>query len=566
MQKSCNSITNSIFALGLALISLLLIQCTTNQKEDENVLAQINGLKITITHFENAFLEYYYKTGQALAPDISTKKAILDTEFNTYVLAVFAKDLGLDDSDYAKYQREAIKKRVINEEYLNQIILSDVRVTDKKLEEYFLRFNTQLRASHLFSRSKEGIESLRLRLEKGEKFEDLAKEIFSNKYMANNGGDIGRFTTDDLDIAFENTAFKMEIGEISNPIQTAQGYSIVKLTERISKPILTEFEFNERKGQLFSFAIKKEREIATRSHLNDFVEHVSLNDELITDLWLSIDKNYEAMLNKSPEFISNLQTRSSVIATYGDFDFTMSDLIEEYLISSNQMLNTIQDEGSFGNFIKGVAYRTFLYSNAVGLGIDKQDLVLDSIEETYNHFLADEANFYLKSRIKNTAAELYTEYQKNRSNFVKPLEINLSRIVVDSREKAELIVAQLENGASFEVLVKENTIKNEDLFTNGELGFESIKSYGFNSIKLAELEIGDISEVIQYQQNEFHIYKCLGRNESSFLSFAQAQDFVNDFLTKKKLQEIRSSTIDEVKIKHNAIVDVEKLEEITIQI
>ena len=47
--------------------------------------------------------------------------------------------------------------------------------------------------------------------------------------------DIGRFTTDELDIAFENQAFSMAIGDIF-PIQTAQGFSIIKLTDRVTRP------------------------------------------------------------------------------------------------------------------------------------------------------------------------------------------------------------------------------------------------------------------------------------------------------------------------------------------
>lgn len=548
------------------LICLFLIQCSSVQKEEENVLAQINDLAVTTTHFQNAFKEYYYRTGQTLSPDISTKKAILDSEFNTYVFAVFAKDLGLDKTEYSKYQKTAIEKRVINEEYLNQVILSEVDVSDQKLQSYFLRFNTQLRASHLFSLTKDGIDAINERLQKGEPFEELAKEVFTNKYMASNGGDIGRFTTDDLDIAFENKAFEMEIGEISKPIQTAQGYSIIKLTERVSKPILTEYEFNQKRSQLFSYAIKKEREVETRSHLNNFLDELNLNQETVSSLWLSIDMNYESMLNKAPEFISNIQNRDEIIASINGFDFTTKDFIEEYLTSSVQMLNTIQDEDSFKNFIKGTSYRSYLYSKAVELGIDEQDLVLESINETYLHFLADEANYYLESSIENTAAELFSEYQNNRDNFVKPLEINLARIVVDSKKKGQELLIEIENGTSFEELVLNHTINNEDRFTNGELGFESIKNYGFNGTKLAGLEIGETSEVIQYQENEYHIYKCLGRDESSFLSFAQAQDFVNDFLTKKKLQELRSSTLMEVKNKHNAVIDIEKLEELTIQI
>lgn len=566
MHISKHTFLDTIYALGLFFFALLILQCSSVNEEDKEVLAKINELCVTTTHFENAFKEYYYRTGQVLSPDISTKKAILDNEFNTYVMAVFAQDLDLDESEYAQAQQKAIERRVINEEYLNQVILADISVTDNELEDYFVRFNSQLRASHLYARTKDEIDALYKRLNSGESFDELAKEVFTNAYMANNGGDIGRFTTDDLDIAFENMAFSMNVNEISEPVKTEQGYSIIKLTERVTKPVLTEYEFNQKRDQLYSYAYKKKEEIETRRHLSDFLDALVMDEEVSSSLWDYIESNYEGMQNKDMEFISNLGNGDQVLASSNDFDFSIADFKEEYVISSFQMLNSIQNEVSFHNFVKGVAYRTYLFTEAQEQGIHDQVLVLDSIDETYYHFLADEANYYLQSSIENTQAELYNEFQSSRENYIRPLEINLARIVVDSQDKAELVQEELANGVLFEDLVIKYSTKNEDLFTKGELGFESIKNYGFLETQLAQLEVGDVSEIIRYQPNEFHIYMSLGRIESAPLTFAQSRDLVNDFLTKKKLQELRASTVDQVKEKHNAIIDLQKLNELTIQI
>ena len=230
------------------------------------------------------------------------------------------------------------------------------------------------------------------------------------------------------------------------------------------------------------------------------------------------------------------------------------------------MLNTIQNKSSLEDFVRGVMYRSYLFEEAGSDGIIEQKAVQESIQETYYHFLAEEANYYLAKDIINTPAELYNEFINNQDNFSKPLEINLSRIVLNSEDEAREVLKKIENGASFEDLVQKYTVNNEDRFVNGELGFRSIKDFGFNSNQLAKLKVNEISEVIQYQQNEFHIYKCLNRNEPRAMVFSEAQELVDNFLLKKKLNALRVSTIDRVKEKHQAKINLQKLQELRIKI
>ncbi|RNC85783.1 MAG: hypothetical protein ED557_03135 [Balneola sp.] len=558
--------TNKVLRATCLIVALLyLANCQSQVQETEDLLASINELDINIDHFENAYKEYYYRTGQVLNPDISTKKAILDAEFDTYVLATYAEDLEIHKSDEAIVEKQRIERRVLNEEYLNQIILSGIEVSDQELQEYFLRFNTQIRASHIYAQTEAGILEFKDRLDNGETFDDLAKEAFRNEYLSENGGDIGWFTTDELDIAFENSAFGLQIGEVSEPVKTVQGYSLIKVTDRVSKPIITEYEFNQKRAQLGTYVLKKKRELKTREHLDQFINGLQF-DLQVDELWENVNQNLIGFRNRDIEFVSNLPRGSRVLATYGDIEFTSSDFIEELTISSDQVVGFVVDESSFKEFFTGLAYRNYLYKESISNGLAEQELVSESINETYYHYLSREAENALRDQISNTPAELYNEFLANRSNFIKPLEANFARVVVRSKEEAERVRNLILSGTDFSEVVDKYTVNNEDRFTNGELGLASIKEFGYLELQLSKLEVGDISEVIQYQENEFHIYKCLYRVESKALIFSEASSYVDDFLTKKKLKELRSETISDVKKKHNAFIDLKKLEELIIQI
>ncbi len=544
---------------------VIIASCGTTPSNDDPVLAQIKDFDITEAHFKNSFKEYYYRTGQVLTPTEGTKLSILNSEFNTYVLAAYAQDLGLDKKDKSFYKKGEIERRVITEEYLNQYILKNVEATQNELLNFFIRFNTTLRASHLFTHDYESAQILYQRLQNGESFKTLAKEVFKTPYLANNGGDIGEFTTDDMDIAFENAAFNLKVGEISEPVKTAQGYSIIKLTDRFTKPILTEYEFASKKNQISSYVNKKKKELATREHMYAFIDHLKMNEEVFDEMWEYVNPNYQGAISKSAEFLYELSTFDDILS-YGEFKYSGIGFSTELKFTPINLINGINNKESFRDFLIGTAYRAYMMESARETGISEQEAVKESIDETYIHFLADEANEYIKSTITNSEEELRSTFLEEKDRFYAPLYINLARVVVKTENEAGEVINKLSSGSDFSTLVKDYSIKNEEIFTDGELGFEPVSSYGFLSTKLADLEIGEVSEIINYQSGEYHIYKCLGRIEAKELTFDEARPKVDQFLKQKKLKSLRTSTIQQVKKKHDAIIDIQRLKEVTIQI
>lgn len=540
--------------------------CSKSTKIDNDALAQINDLKVTDAHFLNRFKEVYYRTGQVLTPDETTKRIILDNTFSTYVMATFAQDKELDKTRQADIRKEQIKARVLTEEYQEQVQLADIEVSDKEISDYFIRFNSTLRASHLYAPTLEEAQKLHNRLQAGEKFEDLAQEVFKNPYLAQNGGDVGLFTTDEMDIAFENAAFSLKVGEISNPVQTAQGYSIIKLTDRYTKPILTEYELVNRKPQIESYVLGKKQELKTRELLNDFMDELRFDEEVLDNLWDNLNPNYAQAIAKEPEFLESLRGEEILVQTESH-NFTKNDFVAEFLISTEAAIFSIEDKDSFKNFIIGNAYRAFMVEEAMAVGLHTQETVKASIRETFLNYLSDAGTNYLRNTIQNTEMELRETFAKNRERFYNPLYINVARLEVDSEELAEeLLYELLEKGASFTELVKKHSTNFEDVMTEGVLGFENIKNYGFTGTKLAALEVGDISKIIHNETGKYQIYKCLGREEAAPRVFEEAKEEVDRFLTDKKLNDLRASTIENVKKQHNAVVDTLKLKNLTIQI
>ena len=87
--------------------------------------------------------------------------------------------------------------------------------------------SNKVKCSHiLVEKQSQAIELLE-EIKKGKKFGEVAKET-STCPSGKKEGDLGYFTKGQMVKEFEDVAFKLEIGEVSEPVKTEFGYHIIK--------------------------------------------------------------------------------------------------------------------------------------------------------------------------------------------------------------------------------------------------------------------------------------------------------------------------------------------------
>ena len=86
----------------------------------------------------------------------------------------------------------------------------------------------KIKCSHILVQKQSEALALLERLKKGESFANLAKELSIDKGSGRRGGDLGYFGRGMMVKPFEETAFKLEKGQMSEPIKTEFGYHIIK--------------------------------------------------------------------------------------------------------------------------------------------------------------------------------------------------------------------------------------------------------------------------------------------------------------------------------------------------
>jgi len=132
---------------------------------------------------------------------------------------------------------------------IEQEIAQKTQVPDKEVKEYYDSHKEsfhqleQVQASHILikvdpkaeasekAEARKKIESIVKRLEKGEDFSALAKEA-SQCPSGAKGGDLGYFRRGQMVKPFEEVAFSLKPGELSNIVETKFGYHVIKVKDK----------------------------------------------------------------------------------------------------------------------------------------------------------------------------------------------------------------------------------------------------------------------------------------------------------------------------------------------
>ena len=118
----------------------------------------------------------------------------------------------------------------------------------------------EIHARHILLASEDDAKKALARVKAGEDFAKVATEL--SKDPAGEGGDLGWFTKDRMVPEFSEVAFKMEPGQISDPVKTQFGWHIIKVEEKRMK---TFPPFDQLKDQAMRYVEQKAQsdEIAT---------------------------------------------------------------------------------------------------------------------------------------------------------------------------------------------------------------------------------------------------------------------------------------------------------------
>lgn len=142
---------------------------------------------------------------------------------NKFMQAHWAGKINVTEEDARKYYDENPKQFEQTEQVRASHILIKPEITDPHVDP-----NADPNEAKTVAKAK--AEDLLKQIKEGADFAELAK-AHSNCPSAPNGGDLGFFPRGETTPAFENVAFELEIGQLSEIVETKYGYHIIKATD-----------------------------------------------------------------------------------------------------------------------------------------------------------------------------------------------------------------------------------------------------------------------------------------------------------------------------------------------
>jgi hypothetical protein len=133
---------------------------------------------------------------------------------------------------------------------------------------------TMIHAGHILVDTEEEAQAVLDRLAAGEEFEILAAEVSTDPGTAYRGGDLGWFDKGTMLEPFEEAAFNLQIGEVSEPVQTSYGWHIIKLYERNDNYPTLYYEQLQQQSDLFEADILQWRLAADIEYAPNWPDYI----------------------------------------------------------------------------------------------------------------------------------------------------------------------------------------------------------------------------------------------------------------------------------------------------
>ena len=228
-------------------VAALMAGC--NKGNEGKALMKVGKEVITEKDLNNALeqlpeqYKQYYSTEDG-------KKQLLERIAEQKMLAMEAKNMGLEKTEDYKIKLEQAKETALAQIAVKKNIIDGVKATDAEIKAEYeknkqnYKTEEEVKASHILIMVKEDMtpaqkqearakasDILKQATEGKVEFAELAKQHSASPEGAQNGGDLGWFSRERMVTPFSDAAFSAEEGKIiPNLVETQFGYHIIKVT------------------------------------------------------------------------------------------------------------------------------------------------------------------------------------------------------------------------------------------------------------------------------------------------------------------------------------------------
>jgi len=270
----------SLFPLAsgaLALLAVLGLGMAFGLRADaqnaDQIVARVNGTDLKAS--DVAIAEEDIGASLQQIPPESRREYLTSYLTDMTLVAKAAEGRKLADGDEFK-RRLAYYRRKILMDLLLQAE-AKVAVSDSAMHQLYDEASKQMsgqqevRARHILVKTEDEAKAVIAELKNGADFGELAKKK-STDPGASEGGDLGYFPKEEMVPEFADAAFKLEKGQISEPVHTRFGWHVIKVEDKRDRQVPA---FDQVRDQLATHLVRKSQaELITKLRADAKVERL----------------------------------------------------------------------------------------------------------------------------------------------------------------------------------------------------------------------------------------------------------------------------------------------------
>ncbi|MGB4867207.1 MAG: peptidylprolyl isomerase [Hyphomicrobium sp.] len=220
--------------LTLALASAALPAVSSAAFAEDKVVATVNG--IPVTEADLAIADSEIGADMGTLPPAQKRMSLLEFLIDNQLFAEAADAEKLGEGPDFETRLKYLKRRALRELYFEKVIKSSVSDADARKiyddQVKLIKPEEEVSARHILVDSEEKAKEIKEKLKAGGDFVALAKEYTLDTGTKEDGGNLGYFGRGQMVPQFEEVVFKLNKGEVSDPVKTQFGWHLIKIEDK----------------------------------------------------------------------------------------------------------------------------------------------------------------------------------------------------------------------------------------------------------------------------------------------------------------------------------------------
>lgn len=514
---------------------------------DPDVLARVGEATITADRLDKA-VEILYPPGSSHPEQVEEKVLQRLIDFELMILGARARDL---ENDWQVRNTVEVKEQELqlDELFFRGILKSNPHVSNEEAREYFERhrISEQRRLGRILLDTPPAAASILARLRGGEDFDRMASEFSQEAETAAKGGDLGWMSR----LSFKShilrrQVFGAAVGDIIGPIHEPDGYSLLKIIEVRHVP------FDSSAAAVKKAMLEQKKAIDTFKFLEDLAERSSLRENT-QSLQLLLTRLSEAG-KELPELKKGEGER--VLFTMDDTQWTLGQFMSAMLQERDQAeIRTLEDLQLYARRL--FALKVLLSRRAAELGLNETERVHKGVERTRRQALMDRLRqVEIDEHIDPSEDELRAYYQQHRDQYVINKRISIQEILVDTRDMAEKLLAEIEQGKDMDELARRYTQRSPRIRrAGGRVQLLRPDKYGQVGWEAQNARKGEIIGPVKSTQG-YSVFKVIDIVPARPLSFEEAKGRLNAHIRQALIQQKIEDLLERLRDRHKGQIEI----------